>query len=215
MGKKKHKSDKSTQREAYGVTILKAGHPRVRALKKDHEPEIHGDRFWNSSYLIMDFLERQGLPAGSRVMEVGCGWGLLGIYCAKKHGAEVVGVDADAKVFPYLHLHAEVNGVALQTRRSRFEKLTKPQLDGTRVILGADICFWDEMIDPLYRMIRKATRAGVEQIVIADPGRPPFDELCERAEKDLGGELKEWEVRRPVKTHGWLLIVGSLPAASD
>ena len=215
MGKNKHKSDKTTQREAYGVTILKPGHPRVRALKKDHEPEIHGDRFWNSSYLIMDFLERQGLPAGARVMEVGCGWGLLGIYCARKHGAEVVGVDADAKVFPYLHLHAEVNGVTLQTRRSRFEKLTKAQLDGTRVILGADICFWDEMVDPLYRMIRKATRAGVEQIIVADPGRPPFDELCERAEKNLGGELKEWEVRRPVKTHGWLLIVGSLPTASD
>ena len=83
------------------------------------------------------------------------------------------------------------------------------------MILGADICFWDEMVDPLYRMIRKATRAGVEQIIVADPGRPPFDELCERAEKNLGGELKEWEVNRPVKTHGWLLIVGSLPTASD
>ena len=211
MGKNKDGSGKSEQRTAFGVTILKPGHPRVRALKKDHEPEIHGDRFWNSSYLIMDFLERQGLPAGSRVMEVGCGWGLLGIYCASKHGAEVVGVDADAKVFPYLHLHAEVNGVALQTRRSRFEKLTRDQLAGTRVILGADICFWDEMVDPLYRMMRKASRAGVQQIVVADPGRPPFDELCERAKKDLGGEVKEWEISRPVKTHGWLLIVGSLP----
>ena len=214
MGKKKDKNSKSTTRSAFGVTILKANHKRIRALKKDHEPEIHGDKFWNSSYLVMDFLERQRLPEGSQVMEVGCGWGLLGIFCAKQLGVEVVGVDADANVFPYLHLHAEVNGVALQTRKSRFENLTKEQLSSARVIVGADICFWDEMVDPLFKMIRKAVRSGVEQIIIADPGRPPFDDVCEKAEKELGGEVKEWSVKGPVKAHGWLLIVGSLPTTS-
>lgn len=211
MGKKKDKAAKATQRTAYGVTILKANHKRIRALRKDHEPEIHGNKFWNSSYLIMDYLGYQGLPAGSKVMEVGCGWGLLGIHCAKKYAAQVVGVDADEKVFPYLHLHAEVNGVTLQTRKARFETLTREQLAETRLVVGADICFWDEMIDPLYKMVRRAVKSGVEQIIIADPGRPPFDEVCDRAERQLGGEVKEWEVRKPVKAHGWLLIVGSLP----
>ena len=215
MGKKKDKSGKTTQRSAFGVTILKANHKRVRALKKDHEPEIHGNKFWNSSYLIMDYLEHQGLPQGATVMEVGCGWGLLGIYCAKTHGAEVIGVDADAMVFPYLHLHAEVNEVQMQTLRSRFENLTTDHLAGTSIILGADICFWDEMVDPLYKVIKKAVKSGVEQIIISGPGRPPFDDLCARAEKELGGEIKPWEIKRPIKAHGWLLIVGSLPDVSS
>jgi predicted nicotinamide N-methyase len=214
MGKKKSKAAKSAQRTAYGVTILKSNHSRVRALKKDHEPEIHGNKFWNSSYLIMDYLDRQGIPEGAKVMEVGCGWGLLGIYCAKKHDAEVVGVDADDKVFPYLHLHAEVNGVTMQTRKARFESLTKRHMAGTTMVLGADICFWDELVDPLYRMIRKAVKAGVEQVIIADPGRPPFDEVCEKAEAKFDAEVKEWEVKRPVTAHGWLLIVGSLPTGT-
>lgn len=208
MGKKKDKSSKSTQRDAYGVTLLKSNHSRIRALKKEHEPDIHGDKIWNSSFLIMDYLERQGIREGSKVMEVGCGWGLLGIYCAKKWGAEVVGVDADSKVFPYLHLHAEVNEVTIQTRAARFENMRKSHLEGTSLMLGGDICFWDEMIDPLSKLVNRAMKAGVDQVIIADPGRPPFDEVCARAEKKWGAEIKQWEVTKPSKSHGWLLIVG-------
>ena len=211
MGKKT-KHAKSKKRQAYGVTILKASHSRIRSLKKTHEPDLHGNKLWNSSFLIMDYLKKQGLPQGSRVLEVGCGWGLAGIYCAKNHGAKVTGVDADPEVFPYLHLHAEINDVSVKTRRSLFEDIKKKHLADFDVVLGADICFWDEMIDPLYKVIRKATKAGVGQIIIADPGRPPFDEVCERSEKELGGEVKEWEVDNgSQKAHGWLLIVGSLP----
>ena len=208
MGKKK--KSKSTERSAFGLTILKKSHPRVQALGKENEPEIHGDRFWKTSFLVMDYLQRQGLPGQAKVMELGCGWGLAGIFCAREFGAAVTGVDADPHVFPYMHLHAEINGVELSHRRSRFENLTKKQMAGYDLMIGAEICFWDEMVDPLYRAVRKSMKAGVQQVVIGDPGRPPFDELCEKAEKKLGGEVKEWSVDEP-KAHGWLLIIGSLP----
>ena len=212
MGKKK-KGTKSTKRHAFGLTILKAAHPRVRALKQDHEPDIHGHKFWASSYLIMDYLSRQGLPAKARVTEVGCGWGLAGIYCARSHGARVTGIDADPKVFPYMHLHAEVNEVSVKTRKARFEDLKKKQLADQDLILGADICFWDSMIDPLYKVIRKSIEAGAQQVIIADPGRPPFDEVCSRCERELDAEVKEWRCDEP-RANGWLLIVGSLPVKS-
>ena len=209
--KKKQKTDK---RDVFGVTILKPSHSRVRALKQDHEPEIHGDKFWNTSFLVMDYLQQQGLPPEPRVMEIGCGWGVAGIYCAKQHGASVIGIDADPNVFPYLHLHAEVNGVDMRTRKSRFEHLKKSHLAGHHLVLGADICFWDELVDPLYKVIRKAVKAGVQQVIVADPGRPPFDEVCERCQQKFDAEVKEWDVSGDgVKAHGWLLIVGSLPSA--
>ena len=208
MGKKK--KSKSTERSAFGLTILKKSHPRVQALGKENKPEIHGDRFWKTSFLVMDYLQRQGLPRQAKVMELGCGWGLAGIFCAREFGAAVTGVDADPHVFPYMHLHAEINGVDLSHRRSRFENLKKKQMAGYDLMIGAEICFWDEMVVPLYRAVRKAMKAGVQQVVIGDPGRPPFDELCEKTEKKLGGEIKEWSVDEP-KAHGWLLIIGSLP----
>ncbi|MCB1694490.1 MAG: class I SAM-dependent methyltransferase, partial [Pseudomonadales bacterium] len=155
MGKKK-KSPKATEREAYGLKILKASHPEVRRLKKEYEPEIHGNKFWNSSYLIMDYLAHQGLAEGARVLEVGCGWGLAGIYCAKFFGAKVVGVDADDKVFPYLELHAALNGVKVKTKKARFEDLKKKTLGEQDLLIGGDICFWDEMVEPLFGLVEKA-----------------------------------------------------------
>ena len=56
-------------------------------------------------------------------MEVGCGWGLLGIYCAKKYGARVTGVDIDSEVFPYLNLHAEINQVEISTLKKGYDGL--------------------------------------------------------------------------------------------
>jgi len=211
---KKKSLDKSIERRAYGLTILKAAHPRMRLLKKNHEPSIHGNKFWSSSYLIMDFLGYQGLPIGTRVLEAGCGWGLAGIYCAKQFGARVTGIDADEEVFPYLSLHAEVNGVEIQTRKARFEELTSADLAGYDVMLAADVCFWDEMVDPLYGLIDQAVQAGVQQVVLADPGRPPFVQVSERCCEKLGGQTKDWSVEEgPVNASGSLMIIGTLPRA--
>ena len=208
---KTKKKDKQTTRQAYGITVLKAADPRIRKLKKDYTPFIHGNKFWNSSWCVMDFLARQGLPQEANVMEIGCGWGLAGIYCAKNHSANVLGMDADSAVFPYLKLHAEINDVEVGPWRCKFEKVKKKDLKGTNLIIGADICFWDEMVDPVYKLIKKAMKVGVGQVIVADPGRPPFHALSEKVVKKMGGEVKEWEVDGEIKAEAYLLIAGSLP----
>jgi predicted nicotinamide N-methyase len=208
---KKDKKDKKTDRQAYGITVLKAADKRIRKLKKEHEPSIHGNKFWNSSWVIMDYLEHQGLPKKPRVMEVGCGWGLAGIYCAKNHNAKVISLDADPSVFPYLDLHAEINDVKIQTMCRKFEELKKKDMAPQDIVLGADICFWEEMVDPVYTIVRKAIQAGVQQVIIADPGRPPFNEMSNRCVTEFGAEVKEWNVEDPVHASAFLMIAGSLP----
>ncbi|NIR16386.1 MAG: methyltransferase, partial [Desulfobacterales bacterium] len=74
---------------AFGLRVLLSHHPEVRKLKRDNIPSHHGNKFWTSSWLLMDYFKRRGLPKRSHVMDVGCGWGLAGIYCAKNHGAVV------------------------------------------------------------------------------------------------------------------------------
>ena len=140
-------------------------------------------------------------------MEVGCGWGLAGIYCAKKHRARVTGVDIDADVLPFSRLHADINNVNVTFMKKGFNELRLRELAEVDVLLGADICFWDNMIDPLRRLINRAKRAGVKLVLIADPVRSPFEELCEYFVGRRGGELLHWSVQSPREILGQILKV--------
>ncbi len=195
--------------KAYGIRVLQSRHPEIRRLKRLHAPSIHGNKHWVSSWLLMDYLRRHPLPEGSRVMEIGCGWGLAGIYCAKKHGAIVTGVDTDPEVFPYLLLHAAINKVDIATLHKKFNKLKETDLQDIDVVIGADICFWDKMVYPLKRFIRRALNAGVQLVIIADPGRSPFEKISKYFVKKRNGEILQWKVQRPRNIQGQLLKINS------
>ena len=153
----------------------------------------------------MDHIKKQGLTEGLRVMEVGCGWGLAGIFCAKKYDAVVTGVDRDPQVFPYLRLHAEINRVALCTLRRAFGGLERGHLQGVEMLIGADICYWDNMVLPLKRLVGRAVREGVPMILFADPGRSPFETLADYCENRWAGKVLDWTIRRPRTFQGRIL----------
>ena len=195
--------------KAYGVRHLLSRHPEVRKIKRISKPSSHGNKLWRSSWLLMEYFYRRGLPSGSRVMEIGCGWGLAGIYCAKNHGAIVTGVDLDSEVFPFLELHSEANGVEVSTMNQTFEGLKTTDLSKFDVIIGADICFWDSLVDPLRKLILRALRAGVRLVLIADPGRSPFEELAGYFVDKSGATIRDLTAQRPRRTQGRILEIGN------
>jgi predicted nicotinamide N-methyase len=192
------------------VRAYKARHEEIKRLKRLHAPSRFGFRVWDSSWLLMDFFSRLGLETGSHVLEIGCGWGLAGIYCAKRHNAIVTGVDIDPEVFPYLTLHARINHVKIRTVNTAFEKLTSEQLGKTDLLIGADICFWDALVDPLKRFISRALSDGVGTVVIADPGRSSFYDLADHFKEDNRGEILSWTAKNPGPVHGKILRVSSI-----
>ena len=196
---------------AHGVRVLLSRHPEIRKLKRLHSPALHGNKLWASSWLLMDYLGRRQLPRKSRLMEVCCGWGLAGIYCAKKHGVNFTGVDKDAEVFPYLQLHANINRVKIFTLRADLRRLGMRELKPFDVVIGADICYWDSMVDPLRKFIRRALRCGVRQVLIADPGRPTFEQIAEYFVKQGTGEVFDWKTRRPRLIEGRIFKIGPDP----
>ncbi len=195
-------------RDAYGIKLLLSQHKDLRRLKRQSDqPSIHGGKIWGSSFLVMDYLENNPLQKNSKVLELGCGWCLAGIYCAKQHQAKVTGVDADEAVFPFLQLHAEHNDVSIDTQQARFENITTQQLSQFDVIIGADICFWDELSDVLLNLVNRAMKAGVKKIILADPERPPFLDLAERCIDKHFAELEPWAVNQPRRTTGCILVL--------
>ena len=155
----------------------------------------------------MDYLQQQGVAPSARLLDVGCGWGLVGIYCAKTFNAQVTGVDADAAVFPYLTLHAQLNGVCIQTWQRPFAQMRPQELAAFDMIVGADICFWEELVDPLYALVQHGVQAGVAEILVADPDRPPFDDLCARCGKHGNADVFDWQLTKPVAASGRILRI--------
>ena len=196
------------ERHAFGLTMLSPSHPEVRRLQQDAaQPSLHGHKVWPTSFVLLDYLHQRGVSPRARVLELGCGWGLVGIACAKRFQAQVTGLDADAAVFPYLQLHAQRNGVHITTRHGTFADLTPQDLAAFDLIVGADICFWEELVDPLYQLVRHGIAVGVAEILVADPSRPPFDELCARCVQQGDAEVLDWATTTPVKESGRILRV--------
>ena len=201
-------TSKADKRVAFGVKILNSNHKEIRRLKRDgYVAELHGNKFWNSSFLIMDYLKKNPLKKKVRVLEIGCGWGLLGIYCAKQFDAKVTGIDADENVLPFMALHATMNGIAIEGEKMSFEQLTTAKLKNYDIILGADICYWEEMTGILYNLIGRAKKAGVKTIMIADPCRAPFTDLVAKCRKKYDVTVEEKFLKRPVNASGEILIV--------
>ncbi len=183
--------------QAYGIYLLESKHRLIRRLKKAHQPSVHGHKTWNASFLLMDYLQHEPLARKVRVLEAGCGWGPGAIYCASRFKAKVTAVDIDSEVFPFLEVLAELNDVKVTPLVSRFEKLSTKQLGKFDVVVGSDICFWDSMVKPLYQLINRAMKAGVKRVVITDPGRPTFYELCDLCRKKYDVNLQEWYATEP------------------
>lgn len=187
-----------------------SAHKVIRRVRRaGHEPSIHGTKLWKSSCLIIDYLHKNPPEHHRTVLDAGCGWGVTGIWCAKKLGAAVVSMDADPAVFPYLEAVAALNKVSTSPMVNRFEKLKKSQLNSIDLLVGGDICFWDELVKPVNKMIDKAIDAGVKQIIIADPERPTFHAMAERAIRRHGGDLINWAISGKVKATGALLIINN------
>jgi predicted nicotinamide N-methyase len=196
-------------RDVFGIEVLKNNHPAIRRIKRDTGGAvIHGNKFWKSTSLMVDYLNEFPPQNHWRILEVGCGWGISGIFCAQNYNAKVTALDADDSVFPFLQHHARLNGVKVDTVKSRYEKVTKSMLSEFDMVIGSDICFWDEMAGPLFNLINRSYQSGIKRVVMTDPGRPPFRNMAERCINKFDCVYDNWSVAHPYNTSGLVLDIG-------
>lgn len=198
-------------RNLFGLQLLTAQDKRIQQLKRQYRCAVHGQKVWRSASVLLDYFSEFPLAPGLRVLEVGAGWGLAGIYCAKNFQSKVTALDIDPAVFPYLQLHAELNGVNITPWVADYAAITAEHLQQFDVIIGSDICFWDQQSQqllPLIQLIQSQQRRAV----IADPGRPPFIQVVEALiEQDTSKTLavENWSVPHPYNLNGLILDTGA------
>ena len=156
---------------------------------------------------MMDYLTHHGIRRGAKAMEVGCGWGGISVFCAHHFKAKMTAVDLDPAVFPFVDVLAELNAVEVQTQQADLTKIKVADLGEHRYLLGSDICFWDSLVKPLARLIDRSFKAGVDRVVITDPGRPTFYELCDLMAQKHDAKLQEWYAIEPERFEGEVLDI--------
>jgi predicted nicotinamide N-methyase len=192
----------------FGLKILRSTHPEVRKIKRAQQGHsAHGNKVWRSSFALIDYLETYPLEPQSKVLEIGCGWGLSGLYAAKKQNAEVTGIDIDSSVKPYFELQNSINDCAITFEERSFESFSQTELGEYQYIMGSDICFWDEMTNPLFDFIRQSVEAGIKKILISDPGRPPFWALAELCSETLNSEIITRRIYQPFISEKYILVI--------
>jgi predicted nicotinamide N-methyase len=203
------------ERQVFGIRVLRPSHPRLRELRRHHTPSYQGHKLWNATWLLLSYLEKHKPAQPVNIMEVGCGWGLASVYCARVCAATVTSVDLDPQVFPFLELNVEVNEVNIQHFSGGFDRVETAMLEKQEVVIGADICFRSSMVQPLFDLIARACRAGTRRIVLSDPGRMAFRNLASRCVDELGATQMSWQVEEPLLSwpgdapliHGRLLVI--------
>jgi predicted nicotinamide N-methyase len=192
---------------AYGIYLLDNKHRLIKALRKRYQPSIHGNKSWGSSFLMMDYLTHHGIRRGAKAMEVGCGWGGISVFCAHHFKAKMTAVDLDPAVFPFVNVLAELNAVEVQHQQADLTKIKVADIGEHRYLLGSDICFWDSLVKPLARLVDRSFKAGVDRVVITDPGRPTFYELCDLMAQKHDAKLQEWYAIEPERFEGEVLDI--------
>ena len=106
-------------------------------------------------------------------------------------------------VVPGGSCHPGWDGVNFSTRD--LATLNSDEINSYHAIIGADICFWDAIVEPLFNMIARSSGPKPPTILIADPGRPPFWELAERCVEEFDAEVISRNSYTPRRTQTFFL----------
>lgn len=177
----------------FGVEYFNGSHPKIRSQYQSRKrPTEFGNKVWATSFLLMEYLhENPSQFNGLRVLEIGCGWGLVGIYMAKNQNCAVTCSDLDPHVLPIVELHSKANQVEVRCLEAGFADFSSELLSEFDLIIGAEVCYSEEVSKDLFAMMGRAFESGVKKIVIADPGRPDFEENLTPCQSFCNVELKK------------------------
>lgn len=179
---------KNTIKEVQHLKYYTGLHSEIREhFRKGNRPTEFGNKVWSTSLVLIDYFESNACDLhNKRVLEIGCGQGILGIYLAKKYNCKVTCSDFDKTVLPIVEMHASLNNLEVDTKQLSFEQIDSNILRNYDIVIGAEVCYSDEVGKEIISLTDRALSSGVQKVFIGDPGRPDFEDflnLCSQSYK--------------------------------
>lgn len=154
---------------------------------------------WAGGLTLVEAITRQpALVAGKRVIDFGCGSGLVGIAAAQAGAAQVWLCDIDPYARAAAHLNAKLNAVAATTCA------TLPT--ESDLILAGDVFYDHDIAKTNLPKLQEAANNGAE-VLIGDPGRQALPR--NRLERLETFEIRDFGAKEPVVGTLYRLQTGS------
>ena len=118
-------------------------------------------------------LQQVDLAPGSRVLEIGCGWGALAEMATLEHGAHVTGVTLSTEQLDFARARMQRQGLAERTdlRLQDYRDIQDGPYDAVcsiEMIEAVGQGFWPTYFSTVARMLKPGGKACIQSIVIAD-----------------------------------------------
>ena len=168
----------------------------IKKIKRQtKKPISHGNKVWNSSITIIDFLSRYNLSKVKTAIDIGCGWGVVLAYL-QKQGIDCGGIDIDVNTKPFVDVVNKYNKTSVEVLYMDYKDLPEVVFDKIDLIIGCDICYWEQHVGNIQKLVKEAKCP----ILIADPGRDTFWDLT----KKVKGNLHEIALKKPRSVRGYV-----------
>jgi predicted nicotinamide N-methyase len=137
-------------------------------------------QLWPSGTALAQAIATRPL-AGRRVLELGCGLGLVGVTAALA-GAGVLVVDRSPEAITFAAANAARNGAALQTAVCAFDQPERLLAEAPwDLVLAADVLYEQRNVPVLLWLLPRLVGPSGE-VWLADPGRPMLPRFLAGAE---------------------------------
>lgn len=122
-------------------------------------------------------LDMAGVQAGSRVLEIGCGWGALAEQATLHYGAQVVGMTLSTEQLAWALARMQHHGVSTGSgaradlRLQDYRDITDAPFDAIcsiEMVEAVGQAYWPQYFATVSRLLKPGGRACVQSIVIDD-----------------------------------------------
>jgi predicted nicotinamide N-methyase len=129
---------------------------------------------WASGQVLAEFvLVQPDWVAGKRVLDFGCGSGVVAIAAALGGAAEVIACDIDPLALAATRANARLNGVTLELVEDYFA--VKGHID---LIIVADVLYDRANLAWLQRFIERADQVLIADSRVKDFNHPPYRQIA-------------------------------------